>query len=467
MLNSKSRNLYFLLLFGLLSIYNLNFSFAQNYTLSKKDTSDIQYLDGKKYFILKIDKNETLYSISKRFNVSQDELIKINPWVKDGLKANKKIWIPATSTSVKKGADKEEVKDKSAKQLYTVGVFLPLNLAGSNYDPVMPDSLQLSVIDKETLAQLHFYEGLEYAIDTLVNKNCKIQLKIFDTGSDTFSTSLLMKEWRLKDLDFIISQNTSPNQKIINRYSLEHHIPLFTFYLNATDIIKDNPQAYALQPSSNLQCKEGGKFAAERFKNVNVFAIKTTSKENERAVAFQNGWSIGNVEAKPKIIDYASLDSNIILKALVKGKNNVVFVASSNEDVVNPLLLTLITHKEEYEFTVMGLPTWQYFESIDVDVLEKLNTHIFSASQYNKPEILRFRNRFRKDYFTEPLDAAFQGYDLMMLIGKNFMGKKQPDKKDYHGIFSNYIFQETKNGAFENNFISMMKYKDAELVEVR
>jgi ABC-type branched-subunit amino acid transport system substrate-binding protein len=439
---------------------------AQNYTLSKKDTSDIQYLDGKKYYILKVDKNETLYSISKRFNVSQDELVKINPWIKDGLKVNKKVWIPGAGGSAKKekGKDESEKEKVLVKQTYHVGLFLPLNLSKINYDVVPIDSSE--ALDKETLSNLQFYEGINHAVDTLAAKDCRIHLSVFDTSNDSLTAALLLKEWRLKDIDFMISQNNTKLQKMVNKYSMEHHIPLFTFYLNATDVIKDNPYAYSLQPSSNLQCKEAGKFAAERFKNANVIAVKTTAKENERAAAFQSGWQGATSELKPKIIDFASLDSNLILKALVKGKNNVVFVASSNEDVVNPLLLTLIGHKEEYEYTVIGLPTWQYFESIDIEVLETLNTHIFSAYRHNQAELANFRNYFRREFLIEPLDAAFQGYDLMMLIGKNFMGKKQPEKKDYNGIFSNYTFPDSK-GVHENNFITMLKYRNSDLVEVR
>jgi LysM repeat protein len=467
MQNSKLKYCKWLLSFCILhSAFCISNLFAQDYKLSKKDTSDVQYLDGKKYYILKVEKSETLYGISRRFNVSQDELVKVNPWLKDGLKAKMKLWIPAKGGDKKTALKDEAEKDKTeGKQLYNVALFLPLNLPGINYD-IPIDSITSNPLDNELLSALEFYEGVEMAIDTLAGKELSIHLTVYDTKDDSLTTALLLKEWRLKDVDFIISQNSSSLQKMVNRYSIEHRIPLFTFNMNATEVLKENPYAYALQPSSNLQCKEGGKFAAERFKNVNAFAIKTTAKENERAVAFQNGWSIGNVEMKPKIIDFASLDSNIILKALVKEKNNVVFVASSNEDVVNPLLLTLIAHKEDYEFTVIGLPTWQYFESIDADVWEKLNTHIFTASRPNKSAMTAFRQHFRKEYMTEPIDAAFQGYDLMMLIGKNFMGKKQPESKNYNGIFTNYIFPESKS-VHENNFITIWKYRNYELVEVR
>jgi ABC-type branched-subunit amino acid transport system substrate-binding protein len=445
-------------------------SIAQPHTLSKKDTSDIQYLDGKKYYILKVEKSETLYGISKRFNVTQDELIKINPWLKDGLKAKFKLWIPAPASTTKSTGKEESGKEKIiSKQIYKVALFLPLSLSNVNYDYVPVDSVQVNIIDKETLAALEFYEGVEHAIDSLARKDSKIHLSVFDTRNDTLITSLLLKDNRMKEMDFIISQNNNVLLKQINRFSMERNIPMFTFSQNATETIKANPNAYALQPSSNLQCKEGGKFAGNRFPNANALAIKTSaSKEGQRAIAFQSGWTSVILDSKVRILDYTSLDSNVVLKALVKGKNNVLFVASSNEDIVNPLLSGLIGYKDEYEFTIIGLPTWQYFESIDMEILEDLNTYIFSAARIapDQPGTESFRNYFRNKYMIEPTDAAMQGYDLMMLIGKNFMGKNASEMKSFSGIFTNYTFPESKN-VHENNFINMLRYKGYELVEVK
>jgi ABC-type branched-subunit amino acid transport system substrate-binding protein len=463
------------ILFVLFTLSTFNFQFsavcAQDYKLSKADTADVQYLDGKRYYILKVDKNETLYSICKRFNVSQDTLTKINPWLKDGLKVKSKVWIPAKGPVAKTAVKAESEVDKSAaKPLYNVAVLLPLNLPSINYDFTSSDSVPVDAIGRETLNALELYEGIQYAVDSLVSKDSHIHLSVYDTDNDSLTTSLLLKEWRLKDVDFIISQNNSALQKMINHYSSEHHIPLFTFNLNATELLKGNSYGWALQPSSYTQCYEAGKFAGQRFKNVNAVIVKTSSsKESERATAFQLGWTSSAADIKPRSVDFTSLDSNLILKTMVKDKNNVVFVSSSNEDVVNPLLLALIPHKDEYQMTIIGLPTWQFFESIDMEVLETLNTHIFMAARHNNADLQGFRDKFRRDYLTEPIDAALQGFDLMMLIGKNFIGKKAsatPDSKNYNGIFTNYTFLDSK-GTHENNFISVWKYRNGELVEIR
>src|SRR6186713_2188913 len=68
---------------------------AQEYTLSKKDTSEVRFINKKKFYIYKVEKGETLYSLGKKFGVTEAELMEFNPDLKDGLKNKMKLWIPA------------------------------------------------------------------------------------------------------------------------------------------------------------------------------------------------------------------------------------------------------------------------------------------------------------------------------------------------------------------------------------
>ncbi|MDV7397231.1 LysM peptidoglycan-binding domain-containing protein, partial [Arthrospira platensis SPKY1] len=44
-----------------------------------------------------IEPKETLFSIGKKFNISKEKLLCINPELKDGVKAGQHIWIPEAS----------------------------------------------------------------------------------------------------------------------------------------------------------------------------------------------------------------------------------------------------------------------------------------------------------------------------------------------------------------------------------
>src|SRR6185503_4713315 len=89
---------------------------AQRVELNKKDTAEVVWMTGKKFYSYKVEKGETLFSISKRFKVSQDELHKNNPELKNGLKVKMLLLIPADSSRAEVSEKKESLKEKRRKE---------------------------------------------------------------------------------------------------------------------------------------------------------------------------------------------------------------------------------------------------------------------------------------------------------------------------------------------------------------
>ena len=143
--------------------------------------------------------------------------------------------------------------------------------------------------------------------------------------------------------------------------------------------------------------------------------------------------------------------------SLSKNKNNVIFISSSNEDMISTILGELKEHVLEKTITVAGLPTWQYFETIDQNLMDKCNVYIFSSGfiQYGNSTVENFRKYYRETFSGEPSEFAFQGYDAMLFAGKNLMkyGKKfisTGKTMSVAGIFSEY---EIEVDAKENKVI--------------
>ena len=53
-----------------------------------------QTIDGVEYYIYPVKRSEGLYRISVNFGVTQEEIIRLNPEVKDGLRAGQLLFIP-------------------------------------------------------------------------------------------------------------------------------------------------------------------------------------------------------------------------------------------------------------------------------------------------------------------------------------------------------------------------------------
>lgn len=450
------------------------FAFSQQYTLEKKDTAEVRFINNKRFYIYKVEKGETLYSITKKFNVSQEQLNEFNPDLKDGLKNKMKLWIPANSVNELTAENKKE--EPKPKKVLHFSLFLPFSIEHHHISTeLLDDSLVLDeTMSKESLSSLEFYEGLLFALDTLTkNKDFKIKLYVYDTKDDSLTVQKILRKPELQNSDLMYAWGVASVIKQVNKYSFEQKIPLFCSSLNSSDLVKGNPHAITTVPSSLTQCRQMGKYASQLYANSQAAVIKTAiSKENDRSKAFKSGWNEQDKNAVIKELSFSKSYLTTLNDSLSGTRQNILFIPSSNEDFVSSVLNALNELAEKKKITVIGIPTWQYFETIDPLIFEKLNTHLFNISviDYEDAATLQFRALFREKYHTEPSDMAYQGYDLMQIVATNWNkhGKKFAEKiqhENFNGLFTNYHFDVTDD-LTENDYIFVQQYKDYSLEKV-
>ncbi len=437
------------------------FNNVSSQTLSKKDTSNIHFLNSRKFYIYKVEKGETLFNISQKFKIPQEEIIHFNREVeKTGLKTKMKLWIPAYSWLKKDSI--AEVKNPEIKPTvarYKIAIVTRLNLPKADAVIDTSDLYKVDKFDKEYKDNLEFIEGALYASEILRTSGLKVHLFLIDSEVDT--SKLIVRLRKVSGLNMIITNETTLMLKSISNYSDGKNIVMLSCGTNTSEIIKDNDNAFSIMPSSNAQCEEMGNFCSQYFLNSMLITIKSAvTKENERTEMFKKGWVL-NQSDPIKQIDFMKGGNAAVADSLVLGKNNIVFIASSNEDFVSSLLTSLKTKIPEYNVTVIGLPTWQYFESIDQNLFESCNVHLFSSGfiDYQNPVIVSFRKHFRDKYFSEPTDNAYHGYDAFMVAGKSFLANGDQFYNEekpliVNGIYSDYQFIKIDQGkGYENKKI--------------
>ena len=88
----------FLLSFLIVIICNCALAQSPKITISTEKIKE----NGVIKYVHTVKKGETLYSLAKAYNVSQDQITAHNPSVKNGLKEGSKIFIPSVETNITK-----------------------------------------------------------------------------------------------------------------------------------------------------------------------------------------------------------------------------------------------------------------------------------------------------------------------------------------------------------------------------
>jgi len=91
----------------------------------QQDNFPVKKINGTDYYLYTVQQGEGLYSISKRFNVSQAEINNLNPQIHEGLKAGQEIVIPINEKNIKKTitssptqkSDKEKTVSKKETEI--------------------------------------------------------------------------------------------------------------------------------------------------------------------------------------------------------------------------------------------------------------------------------------------------------------------------------------------------------------
>ena len=92
------------------NLIGLFFLLIASYTFAQPEVAEVEWKDGKKYYVHFVQTGNTLYGLTKLYNVTADQIAETNPEVLNGLKEGQKILIPANkeAKSPAKPADNQK-----------------------------------------------------------------------------------------------------------------------------------------------------------------------------------------------------------------------------------------------------------------------------------------------------------------------------------------------------------------------
>ena len=163
-----------------------------------------------------VKKKETLYSISNKFNLQIDDIIKYNPELNtEKLKKKAIIIIPLKKTLRKiqnaKIVDKiisndtvsEPIKLKVKKDLLKVAYLAPFKIPSIEIDSVENLNSYLKEINLTTIS-INFYNGIIHAIDELKKNNVSVDLDVYDTDNNISQVEIIRENNDFDNYDLII-----------------------------------------------------------------------------------------------------------------------------------------------------------------------------------------------------------------------------------------------------------------------
>ncbi len=401
-----------------------------------------------------VEPQETFYSISRKYNVSVEEIKNLNPESAEMLKIGTSLRIPFKSgnvsgtTTTTNASQTEQIiispKQKAIKGTYKIAFLLPFMLENSNSDPTVEKFIE-------------FYMGSLLAINNAKNGEVNFEIYTYDIEKSETKVFEVINKPEMQEMDLIIGPAYTAQTPVLTDFAKRHRINTVIPFSSKVAHIESNPYVFQFNPDQDLQNEYMLNIIRNRFTDSNLLFVETgdTGYSDEGLDFFSylmKKLDKQNIAFK-KI---TGSEANNIQDYLQSEGNNLVIFDSDNEKSVNKYLNKLHDLNSKFSVGVLGQYAWRSSNS------KKPRMFYVSPFAGSKTGTDFYEQEYQKYYgkFRSGTNPRFDllGYDLttfflstMKKDGFTFTRSAETLTFD-NGVQSDLNFVKTsKNGGFVNH----------------
>lgn len=432
---------------------------------------------------------ETLYGISKKMNVSQEDLLKLNPEIKEGIKPDqilkiaqtKKITTPVATVSITPSTAipslplDTSLLHKPKKAIYHIGLFLPFKLAES--DNINIDELaraKASFPQTQSLA-LDFYSGFKKAADSLTAKGFEVSIHLYDVEErDSIKIEAICKTSEFKNLDAIFGPLYAYVFRLVSNHAKEFGIAVVSPLTQQNKILFNNALVSKVNPSQYTLIESLADYYADSLlATSNIIIVNSTAKDLQYIKAFKSRYNESllthNKTLKDSIVEVKGIAG--VKAAYVPGKKNVVVLLTNNQVFLQDFITQLYVFSDKKDIMLMGFNSVSNIENLDQDYLNNLQFHFAAPNHIDfKDSVIKLLTRqFQDIYVADPSEYYFQGFDIGMYYLSNLKTQGPAffvnlEKYPSEGVSTRFKFyRPDEETGFENRAVYIYRYSNYQL----
>ena len=415
--------------------------------------------------IHKVKRKETIFSVSREYGISEQELIEANPELKEGMKKGQLLCIPYPKAIVNSSKKEEEnINPPSNKELFEENKEIQKKISTVKVALILPFH--------EDKRMIEYYEGFLMAIDSLKRIGTSIDVYAYDSGKGASLNSILSKK-ELKEMDVIFGPMHQEHIKPLSEFAQKNNIRLVIPFSQKGKEVFNNPSIYQVNtPQSYLYSKVYDHFSRQ-FPNAHVIFIEPTIPDKDKEkfiIGFKQ-------DLKNKGISSHTVGENVTkdeLKAILQNdKANIFIPASGNNILLIKILpqLTLLTRENaDKNIHLFGYPEWQTYTRDHLESFFELDTYFYSSFYTNTlfPAAVRFTESYHK-WYSKDLTSKYPNYAMLgfdtgffFLKGLSMYGsalENNLNKMKLTAIQTGFMFERVNNwGGFINKKVFFIHF---------
>ncbi|MDX6188356.1 LysM peptidoglycan-binding domain-containing protein [Flavobacterium sp. Fl-318] len=450
---------------------------------------------GTTYMDYQVKPKETLYSLSRTFQLTQAELTELNPSLSEGVKEGMVLKVPSgflaptpiivqhqpTEKAVEKPVDNsgsgaikivEKVKSETTSanpeiveltkkrgqgERKKLVLLMPFNLAKMQTDTVSTTNRIKS--DKFLNMTLDFYSGAMMAIDSAKTLKLPIDVSIYDS-QETKSTSnvlSLIAQNKLQDADAVVGPfyqgNAESTANALHSYNIPVISPLSKDAANPIDNL------YQSIPTNDVV--KNAVFDYMRAKNGNIVAVVDKKKESVVTYIKQN--QKGVVFAA--LTETGGLDAANLKSLLLPNRMNYVVMETANTAMVKATIKALIDAQKtcQVQLVILEPNSTLDTDEISFENLIKLKLMYPSVTrESDESGVSIFKKEYRLKNKINPNTYATRGFDVtfdtMMRLVQGKTYQETADLMTTEQADNKFQYYKKEDGGHANKGVYILYY---------
>lgn len=429
------------------------------------ETKTIRTLTKTGYANYEVKAGDTMYSLSQYFKISEDELIQLNPTLKDGVKTGMILKVPGKGTikvesavaNPQRVADQKVVGNSERKQLV---LLLPLNAAKIQNDSVKTIDTRLRK-DAFLNMTLDFYAGALVAIDSAKTLGLNVDVKIFDSEESKMSSNVenIVSREKLSEANAVIGPFYQQYVEKTAELLSDKNVPVISPL--SKEVGKRYTNLVQAMPSNDV----GKQIMLDYMlsKNGNVIVVSDPKRVYNRDFITKNYPSIKFAV----LLDNGALDVINLKSMLKKDMTNFVVLESERTGLIlattNLLLNELANFK--IQLAIIEANETLEFEEVSLKRLMILKLLYPSMTRENSTaEAAIFQKKYKEQNKVFPSVFATRGFDLTFdtLVRITQNSSFNASAKDFTSeqVESKFAYKKNGNEGYTNQGVYIMEYQD-------
>jgi len=438
------------------------------------------YLDYKYY---KVPEKETIYSLSKQYDISRKKLETLNPALKNlGLQKGMVLKLPKAKNTDEvlnlfagKQLDlKTKINNYSRKY---IDVFLPLNLHKFHKDSI--DKQKKLADHNLSQISIDFYNGVKAAIDSVNALGLEVDFRLYDTQTRPYHLKNLIQKIDFSQTQAVIGPIIPPNYQMMTKRLKRLNIPVISPFSIAE---KSSKNTVSTVPDQVTKQKALISMMESIHESENILVITDSTD-------YQTQYRFKYTFPKSKIISVRNnyVKQNAILKHLNNKKENWVVLTSDDIGIVESTVNHLhslaeyeikrrnnkgeyeLVNKKHYPIRLFSSNRKNFYEDeIDNAYLSEMHfISVENSKQLAVDQPTSFMKAFYVKHGYYPNKYSVRGfdltYDILIRLGiKSNLHQSLaiPGMTDYN--LNRFYYTENaffKNG-YQNSAYFLIEYKD-------